>query len=151
MLASASAKMVASTATYPHEVIRSRMHISGVGAFRGFLSTCRAVHLEDGLAGFYRGCMTNLVRTTPAAAVTFTSFELVSRALATWCGDLEGEGGGGGGDAPVARAAAAAAGVEMDRAAPEASGVLAHPAASSVRGVLAPLLWGGDWWTQAGT
>lgn len=27
------------------------------------------------------GCFTNLCRTTPAAAITFTSFELISRAL----------------------------------------------------------------------
>ena len=34
---------------------------------------------EEGFKGFYRGCFTNLLRTTPAAAVTFTSFELLSR------------------------------------------------------------------------
>ena len=33
------------------------------------------------MRGFYRGCATNLIRTTPAAALTFTSFELISRAL----------------------------------------------------------------------
>ncbi len=33
------------------------------------------------MRGFYRGCATNLLRTTPAAALTFTSFELISRAL----------------------------------------------------------------------
>jgi hypothetical protein len=39
---------------------------------------------EDGVPGFYRGCMTNLLRTTPAAAVTFTSFELINRQLKLW-------------------------------------------------------------------
>ncbi len=39
---------------------------------------------EDGVPGFYRGCMTNLLRTTPAAAVTFTSFELINRQLKVW-------------------------------------------------------------------
>lgn len=39
---------------------------------------------EDGVAGFYRGCMTNLLRTTPAAAVTFTSFEVINRQLKLW-------------------------------------------------------------------
>jgi hypothetical protein len=33
------------------------------------------------MRGFYRGCLTNLLRTTPAAALTFTSFELIARAL----------------------------------------------------------------------
>ena len=36
------------------------------------------------MSGFYRGCVTNLLRTTPAAAVTFTSFELINRQLKIW-------------------------------------------------------------------
>jgi hypothetical protein len=42
---------------------------------------------EDGLRGFYRGCATNLLRTTPAAALTFTSFELIARALRKLAGE----------------------------------------------------------------
>jgi len=36
---------------------------------------------DEGLRGFYRGCTTNLVRTTPAAALTFTSYEMIARNL----------------------------------------------------------------------
>lgn len=39
------------------------------------------IYAEEGIKGFYRGCTTNLLRTTPAAALTFTSFELISREL----------------------------------------------------------------------
>eukprot|EP00798_Chlamydomonas_sp_ICE-L_P031428 gene31428-6604_t len=78
---SAFAKMVASTATYPHEVVRSYMHVSGSGPISGVSLACKTIFLEDGIRGFYRGCLTNLLRTTPAAALTFTSFELISRSM----------------------------------------------------------------------
>lgn len=78
---SAFAKMVASTITYPHEVVRSYMHVSGSGPLNGFSEVCSIIMREDGARGFYRGCATNLLRTTPAAAVTFTSFELLKRGL----------------------------------------------------------------------
>lgn len=81
VVASAVSKMVASTATYPHEVIRSYMHVTGSGPWRGLAPACRTIWREDGARGFYRGCLTNLLRTTPAAALTFTSFELIARFL----------------------------------------------------------------------
>ena len=42
---------------------------------------CQQIWREERLAGFYKGCLTNLVRTTPAAALTFTSFELLAREM----------------------------------------------------------------------
>ena len=45
--------------------------------------------LESGFLGFYQGCMTNLLRTTPAAAVTFTSFELINKRLRLWLAEPE--------------------------------------------------------------
>ena len=44
-------------------------------------TSCQQIWREERLAGFYKGCLTNLVRTTPAAALTFTSFELLAREM----------------------------------------------------------------------
>jgi hypothetical protein len=53
--------------------------LAGSGPVDGLLDACRTIFKEDGVKGFYRGCATNLLRTTPAAALTFTSFELIAR------------------------------------------------------------------------
>uniref|UniRef100_A0A7S0UNE0 Mitochondrial carrier protein n=1 Tax=Polytomella parva TaxID=51329 RepID=A0A7S0UNE0_9CHLO len=87
--ASAAAKMVASFATYPHEVVRSYMHVSGLGPLGGMLDTVKMLWKEDGLRSLYRGCATNLLRTTPAAAVTFTSFEMIARTIRGLAEDIE--------------------------------------------------------------
>lgn len=63
------------------QVVRSYMHVTGSGPIAGLLDACKTIWREDGLKGFYRGCGTNLLRTTPAAALTFTSFELIARGL----------------------------------------------------------------------
>lgn len=77
ILASLSLKMVASTITYPHEILRTRMQMQSPSqAQRGKLvHEVADIYRKEGLRGFYAGYMTNLARTLPALAVTLVSFE----------------------------------------------------------------------------
>ena len=92
MIAGAVAKAGAILATYPHEVVRTRMReqaTNGVFRYTGFLNTLNTIAKEEGAKGLYGGLWIHLGRSVPNAALMFTSFELISRYLDTYD---EGEG-----------------------------------------------------------
>lgn len=69
-----------------HQVIRSRLQEQGQVRnsekhYSGVIDCIEKVYRKEGLPGFYRGCATNLLRTTPSAVITFTSFEMIHRFL----------------------------------------------------------------------
>ena len=102
-------KICASTATYPHEVVRTRLQtqqrslpsqcvekasdhgrpsgdlspkrvIKGL-QYRGTVETCKAILAEEGWRGFYAGLGTNLIRAVPSAMTTIITFEYLKKAL----------------------------------------------------------------------
>ncbi|XP_015252362.1 mitochondrial folate transporter/carrier-like [Cyprinodon tularosa] len=76
----ALSKIFAVATTYPYQVVRARLQdqhnrYSGVG------DVVRRTWRNEGVMGFYKGIIPNLIRVTPACCITFVVYENVSRYL----------------------------------------------------------------------
>ncbi|NXU51921.1 MFTC protein, partial [Turnix velox] len=76
----AVSKIFAVSATYPYQVVRARLqdqHNTYSGVFDVIFRTWR----KEGIHGFYKGIIPNVIRVTPACCITFVVYENVSSFL----------------------------------------------------------------------
>ena len=76
----ALAKATATVATYPLQVLRSRMQQgmeSRTLKYRGVVSSARLTLQREGLRGLYKGLGASILRNMPSSAITFFVYEFV--------------------------------------------------------------------------
>jgi solute carrier family 25 folate transporter 32 len=79
VLMGGASKIVASTATYPSQVIKSRLQQRDgsptTKRYAGLVDCVLKISRQEGLAGFFRGVLPNALKVAPSAALTFVVYE----------------------------------------------------------------------------
>uniref|UniRef100_A0A0N5B180 Mitochondrial folate transporter/carrier n=1 Tax=Syphacia muris TaxID=451379 RepID=A0A0N5B180_9BILA len=76
LLYSAVSKILATTVTYPHQVLRTRLQDHHI-KYNGILDVIMKTLTTEGIRGLYKGLLIANVRQLPAAIITFVTYENV--------------------------------------------------------------------------
>jgi solute carrier family 25 protein 16 len=82
LLCGALSGMIAQTSSYPLEVIRRQMQVSGVrGIHLNTYQTARAILAHKGFRGLWVGLGIGYLKVTPMFAVSFFTYEYLKRVM----------------------------------------------------------------------
>jgi hypothetical protein len=74
--------VIAAVVTYPYQVFRTRLMERPEGGqekYRGLGDVFRRVMSQEGVRGFYKGLIPNILRVTPSSAITLATYEILIR------------------------------------------------------------------------
>ncbi|KAM9574053.1 solute carrier family 25 member 32 isoform 1-T2 [Guaruba guarouba] len=77
IMMAAISKIFAVSATYPYQVVRARLQDQH-NTYSGVFDVIRRTWRKEGIHGFYKGIIPNVIRVTPACCITFVVYENVS-------------------------------------------------------------------------
>ncbi|EAU91139.1 hypothetical protein CC1G_03307 [Coprinopsis cinerea okayama7 len=81
----ALAGSISQTLTYPFDVLRRKMQVTGMQGgnikYNGALDALRSILKVEGVQGLYRGLWPNLLKVAPSIATSFFTYELVKEFL----------------------------------------------------------------------
>ncbi|KAI0674980.1 mitochondrial carrier [Trametes maxima] len=85
LLCGALAGSISQTLTYPFDVLRRKMQVTGMNAlgikYNGAWDALRSIVRTEGVRGLYRGLWPNLLKVAPSIATSFFTYELVKEFL----------------------------------------------------------------------
>lgn len=82
LITSTIGKIIAASATYPYQVVRSRLQTYDAGTeYKGIRDLVRQIRRKEGFRGFYKGMGPGLVRVLPSVWVTFLVAEKLKLAM----------------------------------------------------------------------